>query len=548
MTITEPITIIRRYILPSLLLALLLSLLFPLTASGEAPGFALAFDGIDDSVALGDTNTLFGGTSWASQKTISAWVKVEGSAQATTPTSAPMIVGNDGPRTFGISRANYNGLDRIWVWNADTNGVDSVGIEYTGGEWFEVTLVHDGATLSAYKNGIFVGSTASGPTQMPSANADGNLFIGGTSGSRTTRNLQGAIDEVRVWTVALDEATIAAWSYQEVTAAHPQWANLRAYYQMSDGAGTSLTDDSGHGHSGSVSGASWVASGAFGVPGATSTPTTEPTATPTAEPATPTPTATAAPPTATPTPTNTPLPPGDAGYALAFDGTTDYVYLAETANILGPGWETSKTVELWIKPTGAATCTAASPAHCDAVLGDRPRWWGISRGAINGVDKLWVFNYDGNGTEVIGVDYNLDEWLHIAIVHSGGLLQVYRNGVLVGSLPSGATMQPNTGALPILHLGGIIINSTRNWSFEGELDEVRFWNHPRTAEQIGQNMYQSLTGSEPGLTAYYAMSDGTGSVLTDDSVNNWNGTLIDGGQIPGNGLLPQWVDSGAFGN
>lgn len=548
MTITEPITIIRRYILPSLLLALLLILLFPLTASGEAPGFALAFDGIDDSVALGDTNTLFGGTTWAFQKTISAWVQVEGVVQSTTPASAPLIVGNDGPRTFGISRANYNGLNRIWVWNSDANGVDSVGIEYADGESLEVTLVHDGVTLSAYKNGVFVGSTVSGPTHMPNANSDGNLYIGGTSGSRTTRNLQGTVDEVRMWTVALDEATIAAWSYQEVTAAHPQWANLRAYYKMSDGAGSALTDDSGNGNSGIVTGAAWVASGAFGATPATPTPTTEPTATPTGEPATPTPTPTAEPPTPTPTPTNTPLPPGDAGFALAFDGTTDYVYLAETANILGPGWETSKTVTLWVKPAGVAQCTASSPAHCDAILGDRPRWWGISRGAINGVDRLWVFNYDGNGTEVIGVDYNLDEWLHIAIVHSGGLLQVYRNGVLVGSLPSGATAQPHTGALPVLHLGGIIVNSTRNWSFEGELDEVRFWNYGLSAEQIVQTMNQSLTGTEPGLMAYYAMSDGTGSVLTDDSVNNWNGTLIDGGQIPGNGQLPQWVPSGAFGN
>ena len=529
---------IRAYAIPAIIFILALTLLFPLVVLGEDGGTALDFDGADDSVALGDTNNLFGGTGWTSQKSISAWIKVEGSAQLTTPTSAPMIIGNDGPRTFGIARANYNGLDRVWVWNFDSNGLDVVGVEYTPGEWFQVALVHDGATLSAYKNGVFVGSTPSGPTQMPNPNADGNLYIGGTNNGRATRNLDGAVDEVRVWTEALDEATIAAWAYQEVTAAHPQWASLRAYYKMSDGAGTTLTDDSGNGNTGSVNGASWVASGAFGMTGSAPTPTSVP----------PTPTATSEPPTPTPTATSTPLPPGDAGYALAFDGTTDYVYVAETAYVLGSGWESSKTVELWLKPTGAAQCTANNPAHCDAVLGDRPRWWGISRGTFQGSDKIWVFNYDSNGPDVIAVDYTVGEWIHIAVVHGEGLLRVYRNGVEVGSVPSGATTQPNTGALPILHLGGIINNASRNWTFEGELDEVRFWNYPRSAEQINQDMFHALTGEEAGLMAYYAMSDGAGDTLTDDSLNNWTGALIDGGQIPGNGQPAQWVPSGAFGN
>ncbi|MDT8304985.1 MAG: LamG domain-containing protein [Anaerolineae bacterium] len=562
----------KRYLLPSLLLAIILVLIFPLTASGEDAGTALAFDGVNDYVALGDTNMLFSGDTWTGEKSMSAWVRLDGAAPSTTPASGPLLVGNDGPRTFGISRANYSGLDRVWVWNWDASGLDVVGVEYTPGEWFQVALVHDGFTLSAYRNGVLAGSVPSGPTQMPNANADGNLFLGGTGGGRAPRSLAGALDEVRLWDVALDEATVSAWAFQEVSAGHPNWADLRAYYQMSNGAGTTLTDDSGHGNEGTLRGgmgnSSWITSGAFGETGTPSTPTSEPpTATATAEPPTPTPTptgptatatatsepptatptATAEPPTATPTPTNTPLPPGDAGYALAFDGTTDYVQVAETAYVLGSGWETTKTVSLWVKPTGVATCTNASPAHCDAILGDRPRWWGMSRGVVSGADRIWVWNFDGN-MDVVGVDYTVGEWVHIAMAHANGVLRVYRNGVEAGSTPSGATMQPNTGALPILHLGGIIINSTRNWSFEGELDEVRFWNYARSAEQINQDMLHALAGTEAGLTAYYAISDGAGSILSDDSTNDWFGTLVDGGQVPGNGLLPQWVPSGAFGN
>jgi hypothetical protein len=241
----------------------------------------------------------------------------------------------------------------------------------------------------------------------------------------------------------------------------------------------------------------------------------------------------------------------DAGYALAFDGTTDYVELAQTALMLGPGWEGTKTVNLWVKPTGAApVCGNAVPAFCDAIFGDRPRWWGIARGAINGVDRIWVWNYDGSAGssyDIIGIEYTAGEWVQISLVHGDGRLVAYKNGVEVGNVASGLTQQPSTGALPVLHLGGIINNATRNWTFEGEIDEVRLWGRALSVEEIQQDMNRELVGDEVGLAAYYRMSDGAGLALTDDSLNDWNGTLKDGGVgVPGDGFPPAWVISGAF--
>ena len=44
------------------------------------------------------------------------------------------------------------------------------------------------------------------------------------------------------------------------------------------------------------------------------------------------------------------------------------------------------------------------------------------------------------------------------------------------------------------------------------------------------------------------MSDGSGLTVNDDSSYNWNGTLTDGCcGVAGNGTLPQWVVSDAFG-
>jgi large repetitive protein len=240
-----------------------------------------------------------------------------------------------------------------------------------------------------------------------------------------------------------------------------------------------------------------------------------------------------------------------AGYALEFDGSNDFVELTQTASILGPGWEGTKTVNLWAKPTGQAeVCANGVPSFCDNILGDRPRWWGISRGVLNGADRIWIWNYDGSpgsSYDLIGIEYTAGEWVHISLVHGNGRLRAYKNGVEVGNLPSGLTQQPNTGAQPVLHLGGIINNANRNWTYQGQIDEVRLWSRELSGEEINRDMYRTLVGNESGLSAYYQMSDGAGLVLTDDSVNSWNGTLKDGaGDVPPDGFPPAWVMSGAF--
>lgn len=242
-----------------------------------------------------------------------------------------------------------------------------------------------------------------------------------------------------------------------------------------------------------------------------------------------------------------PIARADSNYALQFDGNNDFVRLAETEYILGGGWKTTKTVELWVRPQGLSpVCLSTDPAACDAIFGDRPRWWGISRGVAGGLDRLWVWNMDANGLDVVSLEYTVDVWTHLALVHSGGVLYVYQDGNLVGSRPSGETEQPITGALPVLQLGAVINNPARNWSFQGQIDEVRLWSVARTAEEIAAYRSQELVGDEPGLAAYYKMSDGSGLVLSDDSPNNWNGTLEDGGGIvPPDGLYPQWVISSA---
>jgi len=238
----------------------------------------------------------------------------------------------------------------------------------------------------------------------------------------------------------------------------------------------------------------------------------------------------------------------EAGWALEFDGVDDQVVLNSTMLMMGAGWTETKTVNLWALPTRAGRiCASSDVANCDLIFGDFPRWWGISIGEINGNDRIFVWNYDGN-FDVIPVPYTVNEWVNIALVHEEGELRAYKNGAQVGFVNSGYTRQPHTGAFPTLYFGGTIKLPSTVWAFQGQIDELRLWNRALSASEIQDGMFAELNGDESGLRAYYSMLPGSGLTVYDDSLADWNGTLLDGKppEYAGNGTPPQWVESGAF--
>ena len=58
---------------------------------------------------------------------------------------------------------------------------------------------------------------------------------------------------------------------------------------------------------------------------------------------------------------------------------------------------------------------------------------------------------------------------------------------------------------------------------DGTIDDVRIWDHARTPSQIATFMNCRLSGSEPGLVAYYRFN---ASSLVDDSGHGHTGTAI----------------------
>lgn len=61
------------------------------------------------------------------------------------------------------------------------------------------------------------------------------------------------------------------------------------------------------------------------------------------------------------------------------------------------------------------------------------------------------------------------------------------------------------------------------FSFEGKIDEVRFWNGMRTLEQINQFQNDTSLVNEPGLIGYWRLNEGKGAIAHDKSIDGLDG-------------------------
>ncbi len=109
--------------------------------------------------------------------------------------------------------------------------------------WNHVAVTADGDQIELYLNGWRTDST----TQQGNLGANNDsLFIG--------KNYQGEMDEIRMWNFAIGESDLRDWVCRKLNPAHPNFNTLLAHWDFEDAAGTTLTDVSGNGHSGTLQG------------------------------------------------------------------------------------------------------------------------------------------------------------------------------------------------------------------------------------------------------------------------------------------------------
>src|SRR6185503_8777228 len=84
-------------------------------------------------------------------------------------------------------------------------------------------------------------------------------------------------------------------------------------------------------------------------------------------------------------------------------------------------------------------------------------------------------NNDGT-IDCVGATYTPGVWTHFTLVHTGGILYLYKNGVLVSSTASG-----NTSSLT----GNIRFGrGTLAVFYQGAIDALKIFNYGRSAAQV----------------------------------------------------------------
>ncbi len=128
----------------------------------------------------------------------------------------------------------------------------------------------------------------------------------------------------------------------------------------------------------------------------------------------------------------------------------------------------------------------------------------------------------------------VNTWTHVAVVVNGLSVTFYINGADAGStLLSGTNAAGfHTSNQPLRISNYVNLGGTNSGTIKGNVDDVRLWHTARTQAEIFANMGEELTGTEPGLYAYWKLNEsgsGAGIVVANSAVATGattNGTTV----------------------
>jgi hypothetical protein len=209
---------------------------------------------------------------------------------------------------------------------------------------------------------------------------------------------------------------------------------------------------------------------------------------------------------------------------LNFDGADDYVSLPspQLANL------NTFTFEAWVKPVG----TTGNAIYAEGLTSALEPMFSIiqNQNASTGFEIV-LRNSASTGLVVSTTTGNipLNQWSHVAFVRTSATqAQLYINGVLTDNF---TFADPGNISVNVANIG-VRQRTYSEEFFNGNIDEVRFWNKALCAAQIVNNMNGEISAPQSGLTAYYKFNQGfvgannsSVTTLSDAGGSNLTGAL-----------------------
>lgn len=131
-------------------------------------------------------------------------------------------------------------------------------------KWHHIAVTYDieNHLVTFYIDGVQAGSTT---FNFGGFNAVGGIYqLAGRNYGGHANYLNGSMDEVRIWDIALSQEQVRERICRKIKSDDVLYTNLVAYYNFDEGVGETITDLSPQNHSGTLKNSpSWVISGAY---------------------------------------------------------------------------------------------------------------------------------------------------------------------------------------------------------------------------------------------------------------------------------------------
>lgn len=120
-------------------------------------------------------------------------------------------------------------------------------------QWVHVALNYSSGTVRFFKNGVFIDQKTIANSTLPNQSSNWAIGVRKNAGTYNVPT-NGCIDDVRVYNVVLTDVEISNLYYNGSISRD---TNLAGLWKFDEGSGTSATDSSGNGNTGSINGATY---------------------------------------------------------------------------------------------------------------------------------------------------------------------------------------------------------------------------------------------------------------------------------------------------